>query len=205
MAIFSNLTELASGNHGIFESSLLKSTIDGHIWDCLVVQEAGSGASLTRTPIDVDNGVAVKVGDFVVGTNNAQIGLQERYATIAGVKDKIGVIGTPALIKDNLTSFTGNESFFFNKAGDDSKVYEVIGDQYDGDIFGVTKELFTTASQSNIAIGAYVVLDGNGKYVAQAAAPTMSNYGFVGKIHSLYTNNFYTIVRIYVIQNKDNN
>lgn len=201
MAIFSNLTELAAGQHGIFESSLLKSTISGHLWDCLVVTESGSGANITRTPIDVDNGVAVKVGAF---THNDE-GLQERYATIAGVKDKIGVIGTPALIKDNLTTFTGNESFFYNKAGNDSKVYEVVGDEFDGDIFGVTDVLFTTASKSAIQKDAYVVVDGNGKYVAQAAKPTMANYGFVGQIHSIYTNNFYTIVRIYVLQNVDNN
>lgn len=201
MAIFSNLTELAAGQHGIFESSLLKSTISGHLWDCLVVTESGSGANITRTPIDVDNGVAVKVGAF---THDDE-GLQERYATIAGVKDKIGVIGTPALIKDNLTTFTGNESFFYNKAGNDSKVYEVVGDEFDGDIFGVTDVLFTTASKSAIQKDAYVVVDGNGKYVAQAAKPTMANYGFVGQIHSIYTNNFYTIVRIYVLQNVDNN
>ena len=201
MAIFSNLTELAAGQHGIFESSLLKSTISGHLWDCLVVTESGSGANITRTPIDVDNGVAVKVGAF---THNDE-GLQERYATIAGVKDKIGVIGTPALIKDNLTTFTGNESFFYNKAGNDSKVYEVVGDEFDGDIFGVTDVLFTTASKSAIQKDAYVVVDGNGKYVAQAAKPTMANYGFVGQIHSIYTNNFYTIVRICVLQNVDNN
>ena len=201
MAIFSNLTELASGQHAIFESSLLKSTISGHIWDCLVVSESGSGDNLTRTPIDVDNGVAVKVGDHTHFDN----GLQERFATIAGVKDKIGVIGTPALIKDNLTTFQGNESFFYNKAGEDSKVYEVIGDPYDGDFFGVTKEAFTTASQAKIKVDNYVVVDGNGKYVALDAKPTMSNYGFVAQIHSLYTNNVYTIVRMYVIQNKDNN
>jgi len=51
MAIYSNLNALAIGTHGIFESSLLKSTISGHLWDCLVVTEAGSGASITRTPI----------------------------------------------------------------------------------------------------------------------------------------------------------
>lgn len=99
MAIFGNLTELATGQHGIFESSLLKSTLAGHLWDCLVVTESGSGASITRTPIDVDNATAVKVGAFTHNNN----GLQERYATIAGVKDKIGVVGTPALIKDART------------------------------------------------------------------------------------------------------
>lgn len=197
MAIFSNLTELATGQHGVFESSLLKSTLAGHLWDCLVVATVGSSTN----PIAVDNGVAVKVGAFTHNDN----GLQERYATIAGVKDKIGVVGTPALIKDARTQLEATEPYFFNKAGDDSKVYEVIGDEFDGDIFGVSTVLFTDASKSAIAKDAYVVLDGNGKYVAQAAKPTMSNYGFVGQIHSIYTNNTYTLVRIYVLQNVDNN
>ena len=201
MAIFGNLTELATGQHGIFESSLLKSTLAGHLWDCLVVTESGSGASITRTPIDVDNATAVKVGAFTHNNN----GLQERYATIAGVKDKIGVVGTPALIKDARTQIEATEGYFFNKAGDDSKVYEVVGDEYDGDIFGVSLNMFTTASQANVVKDAYVVLDGNGKYVAQAAKPTMANFGFVGQVHSIYTNNTYTLVRIYVLQNVDNN
>lgn len=201
MAIFGNLTELATGQHGIFESSLLKSTLAGHLWDCLVVTESGSGASLTRTPIDVDNCTAVKVGDFTHNDN----GLQERYATIAGVADKIGVVGTPALIKDARTQLEATEGYFFNKAGNDSKVYEVVGDPYDGDIFGVSLNMFTTASQANVVKDAYVVLDGNGKYVAQAVKPTMANFGFVGQVHSIYTNNTYTLVRIYVLQNVDNN
>lgn len=65
--------------------------------------------------------------------------------------------------------------------------------------------MFTTASQANVVKDAYVVLDGNGKYVAQAAKPTMANFGFVGQVHSIYTNNTYTLVRIYVLQNVDNN
>ena len=201
MAIYSNLNQLSLGTHGIFESSLLKSQISGHLWDCLVVTEAGSGASITRTPIDVDNGTAVKVGAF---THNDK-GLQERYATIAGVKDKIGVVGTPALIKDARTQLEATEGYFFNKAGDDSKIYEVVGDEFDGDVFGVSLNMFTAGSQSLVKEDAYVVLDGNGKYVAQAAKPTMANYGFVGQVHSIYTNNTYTLVRIYVLQNVDNN
>ena len=201
MAIFGNLDQLALGTHGIFESSLLKSTISGHLWDCLVCSIDTSGSTPVYTPINCDNGTAVTVLDF---TNNKN-GLQERYAKIAGVKDKIGVVGTPALIKDARTKLEETEPYFYNKAGNDSKVYEVIGDEYDGDIFGVSLNLFTDATQTLAKTrGSYVVLDGNGKYVAQTAKPTMSNYGFVGKVHSVYTNNDYTLVRIYVIQNVDN-
>ena len=132
MALFTNLQELQAGNHAIFDSSLIRSTISGHINDVLVVSESGSGENLTRTPIDADNGTAVRVKEFTHDPNaNGTLmnGFQERYAVIAGVKDKISVLGTPALTKDNLTSFTGNEAFFYNKAGVDAKAYELVGDE----------------------------------------------------------------------------
>ncbi len=205
MAIFSNLTELEMGQHGIFEASLLKSTISGHLWDCLVVQEtttgSGDNATVTRTPIDIDNGVCVKVGDHTHNDN----GLQERFATIAGVKDKIGVTASIVNVKDARTDLEATEPYFYTKAGQDSKVYEVIGDEFDGDIFGIGLHQFTAASKSLVKNDAYVVLDGTGKYVALASKPTMTNYGFVARVHSTWTNGYYTIVRLYVIQNVDNN
>lgn len=203
MAIFSNLNQLPMGMHGIFESSLLKSTISGHLWDCLVVEDASVANPVA---IDVDNGVAVKVGAFVTGKDKAQIGLQERYATVAGVKDKVGVVGSYALIKDARTKLEETEPYFYNKAGQDCKVYEVVGDEFDGDIFGIGLHQFTENSQALAkVIGNYVVLDGNGKYVAQATKPSLDNYGFVAQVHSTWTNNDYTIVRLYVIQNEDKN
>lgn len=198
MAIYTN-AEFVGGSHGIFQSSLLESTLSGHLWDCLVSTVDTSGSTPVYTPIEVDNGVAVCVGDY---TGN---GLQERYAKIAGVKDKVGITGSPAVIKDAFTQAQAAETNFYHKAGQLAKVYEVRGDEYDHDIFGVGKHQFTSASQSAVAVGAYVVLDGNGKYVAQAAEPTAANYGFIGQIHSIQTGLFYDVVRIAVIQNKDNN
>lgn len=191
--------QMTGGNHGIFQSSLLESTLSGHLWDCLVSTVDTSGSTPVYTPIEVDNGVAVCVGDY---TGN---GLQERYATIAGVKDKVGITGSPEVIKDAFTRAQASETNFYHKAGQLAKVYEVRGDKYDHDIFGVGKHQFTDASQSAVKEGAYVVLDGNGKYVAQAAAPTASAYGFIGQIHSIQTGLFYDVVRIAVIQNVDNN
>lgn len=190
---------LTGGTHGIFQSSLLVSTIAGHIWDCKVCTIDTSGSTPVYTPVDVDNGVPV----CVLGeTGN---GLQERYAKIAGVKDKVGITGSPALVKDARNQADASEANFYHKAGQLAKVYEVRGDAYDYDIFGVGLHQFTDASQANVEVGAYVVLDGNGKYVAQAAQPTMTNYGFVGKVHSIQTGMYYTLVRIAVIQNVDNN
>lgn len=196
MAIYTDAT-IAGGAHGIWQSSLLRSTIAGHLWDCKVVEEeSGSGSSVIRTDIDVDNGVAVHVGDF---TGN---GLQERYATIAAVGDKIGVTATPAVVKDAFTRAQADETNFYNKAGHLSKVYQVEGDQFDPDIFGVGLHQFTTASQANVKEGAYVVVNGSGQWVAQAAAPSAATYGFIGKVHSIHKGLYYSVVRILVVQNK---
>ena len=196
MAIYGSLDQRPIGQHGVFEASLLKSQLSGHLWDCLAVDN-----ETDKNPIAMDNGVCVKVGAHTHNDN----GLQERYCTIAGVKDKIGVTGSVVNIKDARTALEATEPYFEVRAGEDSKVYEVIGDQYDGDIFGVGLHQFTAASQSLVRVDNYVVLDGTGKYVAQAAKPTLANYGFVAQIHSIWTNNVYTLVRLYVIQNKDNN
>ena len=196
MAIYGNLTERPMGQHGIFEASLLKSILSGHLWDCLCVDNMDD-----KNPIEMDNGVCVKVGPF---TNNAD-GLQERYAVIAGVKDKIGVTGSIVNVKDARTKLEETEPYFYVRAGEDSKVYEVIGDEFDGDIFGIGLHQFTNATKTLVKRDNYVVLDGTGKYVAMATKPVMNNYGFVARIHSIWTNNDYTLVRLYVIQNKDNN
>ena len=202
MAIYGNLNNRPMGQKGVFEASRIKSSISGHLWDCLLVEESGTAPNITRTPIPAENGLCVKVGGF---THNDK-GLQERYATISGIKDKIGVTCSVVNVKDARTQLEATEPYFEVPAGEDCKVYEIIGDEYDGDIFGVGLHQFTTASQAlATTVDNYVVLDGNGKYVAQAAKPTMSNYGFVARIHSVWTNNDYTLVRLYVIQNVDNN
>ena len=64
---------------------------------------------------------------------------------------------------------------------------------------------FANPADTNIKKDSYVVVNGSGKYVVQAAKPTMANYGFVGQIVHTATNGFYTMVRIYVLQNVDNN
>ena len=193
--VYTNLEASNAGLHGMFESSRLESTDVGRIHDVLVRDESGNDP----VEINVDNGVPVKVGEF---TGN---GLQERYATIAGVKDQIAVIGSPALIKDAFTTAQGQPYNFFNKAGFDAKAYSVKA-EYE-DIFAVANYQFTNvnaAGQPDMTVikkGAYVVTDGNGKWTAQAAAPTAANYGFIGKVHSVAVGNFYTMVRIACIQN----
>lgn len=189
----------ANGRHGIFESSRLKATDVGRLYDARVQATANNVTS----DIEVDNGVAIKIGDF---TGN---GLQEVYATIAGVGDKIAVVGTPAVVKDARVASDEIPSKFTNKAGRLSKAYEVLNDSHE--IFAVADYQFTDASKANIKVGNYVTWDGTGMWVAvasNATAPKMAGEngatnGFIGKVHSIAYDNIglTTIVRIQCIQN----
>ena len=190
----------ANGRHGIFQSSRLKATDVGRIYDALCVENASAE---TKTYIDMDNGVPLSIKDF---TGN---GLQEVYAEIAAVTDKIAVTGDVALVKDARIKADEIPSKWYRKAGVPIKTYEVLDDDYE--VFAVADYQFTNASKANIEVGNYVVTDGNGMWVAQAAAPDASKVGFIGKIHSLQTDRFNlsadgkhmtTIVRIQCVQNK---
>lgn len=196
---FVNTNGATLGFHGLFESSRLKATDVGRIHDTLVVNVSTSGsgndAVTTITPIAVDNGVGVKIGDFV-GED-----LQQIYATIAAVGDKIAVVGTDPVVKDACTKAKESPVYFTNKAGKISRSYEVLNDSQE--IFAVADYQFTDASVSAIKVGNYVRVDGNGMWVAQASAPAAATYGFIGKIHSIAADSLgqYKIVRIQCIQN----
>ena len=189
----------ANGRHGVFESSRLKATDVGRLYDALVRAEVSN----EMVPIEVDNGVPISIKEF---TGN---GLQEVYATIAGVGDKIAVVGTPAVVKDARVASDEIPSKFTNKAGRLCKAYEVLNDSYE--VFAVADYQFTDASKANVKVGNYVTIDGNGMYVAvasNASAPKFAGEngatnGFIGKVHSIAYDNIglTTIVRIQCIQN----
>ena len=195
MAIYTNLKEVPTGTHGIWRSSLLRSTIAGHILDARV-QGTVDGQVVD---IDVDNGVALKLGAWT------HDGLQERTATIAGVKDKIVVTGSPAIVKDAFTRNQASETNFYIPAGQLARVYQIEGDAIDGDIFGVADFQFSNQDPTDVAVDAYVVVDGNGGWVAQAAKPAANSYGFIGQIHSIQKGLTYSVVNIFAIQNTDKN
>ena len=189
----------SAGRKGIFQSSRLKASDVGRLYDALVRASVNN----VMTPIEVDNGVAIKIGDF---TGN---GLQEVYATIAGVGDKIAVIGTVPVVKDARVASDEVASKFTNKAGHLSKAYEILNDSHE--IFAVADYQFTDASKANIAVGRYVTWDGTGMWVAVAANASAPKFagengatnGFIGKIHSIAYDNIglTTIVRIQCLQN----
>ena len=192
---FVNTNGTNAGFHGLFESSRLKATDVGRIHDTLVVSESTSGGTTTRTPIEVDNGVGVKIGDFT------HADLQQIYATIAAVGDKIAIVGTDPVVKDAPTRAKESPVYFTNKAGKLSRSYEVLEDSQE--IFAVADYQFTDASAEAVVVGNYVVVNGSGMWVAQAAAPSSSTYGFIGKIHSIAADSLgqYKIVRIQCIKN----
>ena len=176
MAIYTTLTENDAVKHGIFESSRMKATDIGHIYDALV-QDA------QKKNIAVDNGVAIKIGEF---TGN---GLQEVKATIAAKADKIAVVGTPALIKDAFTTAQSDAYNFYNKAGVLVKAYEVVEE----DIFAVADYQIS----GDVKVGATVVVDGNGAWEVASA----DGCAFVGKVHSISAGDYATVVRIQCVKN----
>lgn len=181
MAIYTNLKEVSASMHGMFESSRLKATIVGHLYDAIVRDEDDK-------EIAVDNGVAIKMGEYTGD------GLQTRYATIAKAGDKIAVTGSPAIVKDAFTQQQAAEYHFYHTAGVAAKTYEVV----DEDIFAVAKYQFTSGDP---VIGAYVTVDGNGGWTAVTDKPA-DTYGFIGKVHSIASNDFYPMVRIETIKNE---
>jgi len=182
MAIYTNLKEVKANVHGMFESSRLKATVVGHLYDAIVRDE-------NDEEIAVDNGVGIKMGEFTGD------GLQTKFATVAAAGDKIAVTGSPAVVKDAFTRLQGAEFNFYHEAGVVAKAYEVVAE----DIFAVAKYQFVSGDP---VVGAFVTVDGNGAWVAVAEEPSAETYGFIGKIHSIASNDFYPMVRIEAIKNE---
>ena len=191
--IYTNLASREKNMHGLFESSALLATDVGNIYDALVRDES-------EKPISVDNGVALKIGDY---TGN---GLEERYATIAKITDKIAVTGAPAEVKTALTTEQGQAYNYTNPAGKPVKTYQIADPSVHTDIFGIASYQFTDDSAEKVKVGNLVTVDGKGAWVASEATELTTlqgTNGFIGKIHSLSVGTYYTIVRIQVLQNKD--
>lgn len=181
MAIYTNLKEVKANVHGMFESSRIKATNCGHLYDAIVRDESD-------VEIPVDNGVCIKMGDWT------HDGLQTRYATVAAVGDQVAVTGSPAIVKDAFTRLQEAEFNFYHEAGVVAKAYELVKE----DIFAVAKYQFVSGDP---VVGAYVTVDGNGAYVATAEEPA-ETYGFIGRVHSIASNDFYPMIRIEVIKNE---
>lgn len=182
MAIYGNMTWTNGVEHCVAESSLLKATVTGNIYDVIVRDDANEA-------IAIDNGMAILVGDYTGD------GLQTRYAKVAKDTDKIALVLSVPTVKDGTTKGSEQPTNFYNRAGAVARAYEVVEE----DIFGVSKNFV----DGDVAVGAYVVWDSAAqKYKVSASDPTATN-GFVAKVHSIQVGSFYDLVRLFVIQNKD--
>ena len=122
-----NVFDLVKGEgHIVAESSRLKATTAGHIYDLEMIE-------------NTDNGTIVAVGAHVEG----QVYKAKAYAT--GDKPYL-VLTTP--IAYNGRKAWSDEKYFYNAAGEIARAYELCED----DIYTVSADAFT----GNVAVGKYV-------------------------------------------------
>lgn len=175
MAIYGTLNQVQSEKHYVFESSNMKATLIGNIYDGVCDES-------------IDNTTPLVLGDYTGD------GLQLRKVSkVTDPKSKIVVAASVPLIKDAFTREQAEFYHFYNKAGDVIRCYEIYVD----DIFGVSKEAIT----GEVAVGKYVKINASGGYEISASDPSAES-GFVGRVHSIQVGTFYDLVRIQVLQNE---
>lgn len=122
-----NVFDLVKGDaHVVAESSRLKATIAGHIYDLKMAK-------------DTDNGTIVAVGEHVEG----QVFKAKDY--VAG--DKPFFILTPPLAYNGKKAWS-DEKYFYNAKGEIARAYELHAD----DIFTISEDAFN----GEPAVGKYV-------------------------------------------------
>lgn len=112
--------------HVVAESSRLKATVSGHIYDLKMTE-------------DTDNGTIVAVGNFV----EEQVFEAKTYA--AG--DTPYLVLTPSLAYNGKKAWS-DEKYFYNAKGEIARAYELHKD----DIFTISADAFTGSP----AVGKYV-------------------------------------------------
>ena len=122
-----NVFDLVKGDaHVVAESSRLKATVAGHIYDLEMIN-------------DTDNGTIVALGAHVEG----QVYKAKAYA--AG--DKPYLVLTPPLAYNGRKAWS-DEKYFYNAKGEIARAYELNVD----DIFTISSDAFT----GTVAVGKYV-------------------------------------------------
>ena len=122
-----NVFDLVKGDaHVVAESSRLKATIAGHIYDLEMID-------------DTDNGTIVALGAHVEG--------QVYKAKALGANDKPYLILTPPLAYNGKKAWS-DEKYFYNAKGEIARAYELHVD----DIYTISADAFTGTP----AVGKYV-------------------------------------------------
>ena len=154
--------------HGVAESTLLKSTKVGHHFNAIA-------------DVDIDNGGVCVLGDYVKS--------DLFKAEIPKVGEAIHLILTVPKIYEEYTTKMQEESNFYNAAGEEMRLYEVV--KYDR--FALSAEAFD--EDADLGTNKYVVVTGTGyKLTTTDSAPDMTKYGFVGHIYKIANNGNYCIL-----------
>ena len=130
-----NVFDLVKGDvHTVAESSRLKATVAGHIYDLEMIE-------------NTDNGTIVALGAHVEG----QVYKAKAYAE----GDKPYLVLTPPLAYNGKKSWS-DEKYFYNAKGEIARAYELNVD----DIFTVSEDAFTgTPAVGKFVNAAYAVAD----------------------------------------------
>ena len=128
-----NVFDLVKGDaHVVAESSRLKATTAGHIYDLEMIE-------------DTDNGTIVALGAHVEG----QVYKAKTYAE----GDKAYFVLTPPLAYNGKKAWS-DEKYFYNAKGDIARAYELHVD----DIFTISEDAFTgTPAVGKFVNAAYAV------------------------------------------------
>lgn len=182
MAIYTNGKWAVENKHMVARSSKLRATDAGRIYDVLDDTNA------------IEQGSNIKLGDFVDGS------YQVKTALTPAIGDAIVFVCDVPLIYENYRTADQFEYNFINKAGKETRAYEIT----EGDIFGVSDYGFTTVADggSPVKVGNYVTVDGNRKYKEVALAPDNATHGFIGKIVGYEKYQYDTVVLVEVLKNK---
>ena len=130
-----NVFDLVKGTaHVVAESSRLKATTAGHIYDLEMIA-------------DTDNGTIVAIGTHVEG----QVYKAKAYAT----GDKPYLVLTPALAYNGKKAWS-DEKYFYNAKGEIARAYELHVD----DIYTISADAFTgTPAVGKFVDATYAIKD----------------------------------------------
>lgn len=136
-----NVFDLVKGDaHVVAESSRLKATTAGHIYDLEMVA-------------DTDNGTIVAIGAL------SELGVQVFKAKEYDAGEKPYFILTPPLAYNGKKSWSA-EKYFYNEKGSVARAYELYVD----DIFTVSEDAFTgTPAVGKFVDATYAVADAAGE------------------------------------------
>lgn len=151
--VFDNIQ---ADKHVVCESSLLKSTIVGHIYSLKMIS-------------DTDNGSIVARGEWDSSTPDGQVFLAKAYAE----GDAPLLVLTPPIGYNSDRKYYTDEAYFYNATGEIARAYELC----EGDIFTVSEDAITKLG-AEVVVGNYVSVDG-GLYKEADSKPAA---GFAGQI-----------------------